>query len=125
MNIRQAIRAVTVLTLFSIFICAANAAENSRTCHGNIETFNKQLIQAGVTYKLSYEVLGANAKVQFAGREFDALAESGKSWKGLWIKKMDEDVYFSFLPEDGGTIKFQFEPDRWFSGNCQPPYTQP
>ncbi len=114
----RAIQAVTVLALFSIFMCAASASENNRTCHGNIETFNKQVIQAGITYKLSYEILGTNAKVRFAGREFDALAESGKSWKGLWIKKMDEDIYFSFLPEDGGTIKFQFEPDRWFSGNC-------
>jgi hypothetical protein len=115
---RRAIQAFTALALFSVFICAACASEYDRMCYGNLETFNKQIIQAGVTYKLSYETSGAKAKVRFAGREFDALAESGKSWKGLWIKKMDEDTYFSFLPEDGGTIKFQFEPDRWYSGNC-------
>lgn len=118
MNNRRATQAFSVLVLFSIFIHAAGASENDRTCYGNLETFNKQIIQAGITYKLSYEISGAKAKVRFAGREFDALAESGKSWKGLWIKKMDEGIYFSFLPEDGGTIKFQFEPDRWFSGNC-------
>ena len=115
---RRAIQAFTALALFSVFICAAGASENDRTCYGNLETFNKQIIQAGITYKLSYEISDEKAKVRFAGREFDALAESGKSWKGLWIKRMDEGIYFSFLPEDGGTIKFQLEPDRWYSGNC-------
>lgn len=118
MSNRRAIQVFTALTLFSVFICTASASENSRTCNGNVETSNKQIIQAGVTYKLSYEISGTKGKVRFAGREIDALAERGKSWKGLWIKKMDEDIYFSFLPEDGGTIKFQFEPDRWYSGNC-------
>jgi hypothetical protein len=117
-NNRLAIQAFTVLVLFSIFIRVAGASENDRMCYGNLETFNKQLIQAGITYKLSYEISGEKAKVRFSGREFDALVESGKSWKGLWINKIDEDIYFSFLPEDGGTIKFQFEPNRWFSGNC-------
>jgi hypothetical protein len=117
-NNRRAIQAFTALALFSVFICAAGASENDRTCYGNLETFNKQIIQAGVTYKLSYEISDEKVKVRFAGREFDALAESGKSWKGIWIKRMDEGIYFSFLPEDSGTIKFQFEPDRWYSGNC-------
>ena len=78
----------------------------------------RRVIRAGVLYKLFYEVSGPEAKVRFAGREFDALAERGKSWKGLWIKRIDSAVYFSFLPDDGGTIKFQFEQDRWYSGNC-------
>lgn len=118
MSNRRAFQVITALALFSAFICAAGALENDRTCYGNLENFNRQIIQPGVTYKLSYEVSGAKAKVRFAGREFDALAESGKSWKGLWIKRMDEGIYFSFLPEDGGTTKFQFETDRWYSGNC-------
>jgi len=37
-------------------ICAAGASENDRTGYGNLETFNKQIIQARVTYKLSYEI---------------------------------------------------------------------
>jgi hypothetical protein len=103
---------------FNAAISTAFASYNERTCQGNIETFNKQVIKAGVTYKLSYSISGTKVKVQFAGREFDALAEEGKSWKGPWIKKIDEDVYFSFLPDEGGTIKFEFEPNIWYSGNC-------
>lgn len=118
MSTHRKLQYVTSLALFSIFICTAGASESNLTCHGNIETFNKQIRQAGVTYKLSYKVSGTKATVRFAGREFDALAESGKSWKGLWIKRIDEGIYFSFMPEEGGTIKFQLEPDRWYSGNC-------
>ncbi|WP_422551904.1 hypothetical protein [Methylovulum miyakonense] len=56
MSNRRAIQAFTAQTLFSVFICAAGASENDRTCYGNLETFNKQIIQAKVTYKLSYEI---------------------------------------------------------------------
>jgi hypothetical protein len=115
---RQAARIFTAFIFFTAAINTASASENERTCHGNIETFNQQIIQAGVMYKLSYTISGAKASVRFAGREFDALAESGKSWKGVWIKRMDENIYFSFLPDEGGTIKFQFKPTRWYSGNC-------
>lgn len=94
------------------------ASEVKSTCHGNIETFDKKIIQADVTYLLWYEVSGAKAKIRFAGREFDAFVEKLSSSKGYWIKKIDDSIYFSFVPEEGGTIKFQFEPDRWFSGNC-------
>lgn len=104
--------------LFSAAISVAFASNNESTCQGNLETADKQIIKAGVTYKLSYSILGSIAKIQFAGREFDALAESGESWKGLWIKRIDESIYFSFLPDEGGTIKFQFEPNLWYSGNC-------
>lgn len=105
-------------TFIGIVSCPVAAADNTRSCQGNIETSTKTIVQAGVSYKLNYEISGQSAKVRFAGREFEANVEFGKSWKGPWIKRMDEKVYFSFLPEDGGTIKFQFEPDRWFSGNC-------
>lgn len=74
-------------------------------------------------YKLCYDVNGATEKVRFAGREFDANVEEGKSWKGPWINKMDDVIYLSFLPKDGGTIKFQFDPDRWISGNCKEPFS--
>jgi len=97
----------------------ALASEFDVTCRGNIETFDKKLIQTDVTYFLRYYVSGTNAKVRFAGREFDAVIEIGSSWKGRWIKKIDDKEYFSFLPDDGGTIKLEFEPNRWFSGNCR------
>ena len=118
MSSRRVIQTVTALALFGAVVCTSGASESNRTCHGNLETGNRQIIQAGVTYKLSYDISGTKAKVRFAGREFDARAETGKSWTGVWIKRMDEGIYFSFLPEDGGAIKFQFEPDRWYSGNC-------
>lgn len=96
----------------------AHAQFVERTCLGNLETFDRQIIKAGVSYKLSYSVSGASAKVRFAGREFEARAERGSSWQGVWVKRMDDDIYFSFLPAEGGTIKFQFKPNEWYSGNC-------
>ena len=118
MTIQKAAMAFSTFMFFNTAISAAYASENEHTCQGNLETFNRQIIKAGVTYKLSYSISGSKAQVQFAGREFDALAESGKSWKGLWIKRIDENIYFSFMPNEGGTIKFQFEPNLWYSGNC-------
>jgi hypothetical protein len=118
MRALKMIKTFVAIMLFSAAITIAFASENERTCQGNLETYQKQIIKAGVTYKLSYSISGEKAKVQFAGREFDALAEKGNSWKGVWIKRMDETIYFSFLPDEGGTIKFQFEPNRWYSGNC-------
>jgi hypothetical protein len=94
------------------------ASEVNRSCQGNIETSTKKILQAGVAYKLSYEISGKSARIRFAGREFETGVELGKSWKGPWLKRMDDSIYFSYLPEDGGTVKFQFELDRWFSGNC-------
>lgn len=113
------IRSLAVVFVSTALTGIALASEFDVTCRGNIETFDKKLIQAGVTYLLWYEVSGAKAKIRFAGREFDAAVERGSSWKGRWIKKIEDKEYFSFLPDDGGTIKFEFEPNRWFSGNCK------
>ena len=96
----------------------ATASELEATCRGNIESFDKKISQAGATYLLRYEISGTKAKIRFAGREFNAVVERGDSWKGRWIKKIEDKECFSFLPDDGGTIKFEFEPNRWFSGNC-------
>jgi len=120
----QAIMAFTVSLLFIALPSAVDAAFVERTCHGNIETYDRKIIQAGVIYDLSYEVSDKKVKVRFAGREFDAEASvdpSEKVYKGLWITKIvggPDSFYFSFLPKDGGTIKFEFAPDRWYSGNC-------
>lgn len=118
MRIQNMIKSFIAIVILNTSISATFASGNERTCQGNLETFDKQIIKAGVTYKLSYSVSDSTAKVRFAGREFDALAESGKSWKGIWIKRIDESIYFSFLPDDGGTIKFQIKPNIWYSGNC-------
>lgn len=111
---------ITVMSVVALAVVSSvvQAEDVTRSCQGNIESGSRQIVQAGVTYKLSYEVSGSTAKIRFAGKEFDARVETGKSWKGLWIKRMDNEIYFSYLPEDGGTIKFQFSSDRWYSGNC-------
>ena len=96
----------------------AQSAEVTRTCQGNIETFSRRIIQVGVQYKLSYAVSGSAARVRFAGREFDVNVETGGSWTGPWFKRMDGEIYFSYLPEEGGAIKFELLRDRWYSGNC-------
>lgn len=95
------------------------ASEFKTSCRGNIETGNREIIQAGVSYFLWYTISGTTSKIRFAGREIDAVVETGNSWKGRWIKRFDDDVYFSFLPDEGGTIKYRFEPNRWYSGNCE------
>jgi hypothetical protein len=118
MKFSKLISIAGILVLSSGLSFEALAQQKELTCHGNIETFDKKLIQAGVIYKVVYETSGDVAKVWFAGREFEARAEKGKSWKGVWMKQMDDKVYFSLLPDEGGTIKFQFEENRWFSGNC-------
>lgn len=118
MNIWK-IRIFGVVLLCAALSGIALASEFDATCRGNIETFDKKLIQAGVTYLLRYDVSGTKAEIRFVGREFEAVVEKGSSWKGRWIKNLDDKVYFSFLPDDGGTMKFEFEPNRWFSGNCQ------
>ena len=118
MRIQKTIKAFTTIILLIAASSCTLASDNERTCQGNLETFDKQIIKAGVTYKLSYSIAGAKVKVQFAGREFDAHAESGETWKGLWIQRIDESIYFSYLPDKGGTIKFQLEPNLWYSGNC-------
>ncbi|MDX1913945.1 MAG: hypothetical protein SFU55_00045 [Methylophilus sp.] len=118
MRNQKTIKTFIAIMLLNASIGCAIASDNERICQGNLETFDKQIIKAGVTYKLSYSISRSTVKIQFAGREFDAIAENGKSWKGLWIKRIDENIYFSFLPDEGGTIKFQFEPNIWYSGNC-------
>jgi hypothetical protein len=112
------VRGLGIVFLCTVFTGMARASELEVTCRGNIETFDKKIVQADVVYLLRYDISGAKAKIRFVGREFDAVVEKGASWKGRWIKKMEDSEYFSFLPDDGGTIKFQFEPNRWFSGNC-------
>ena len=111
------------LGVFLTLTCGqGNATEVSNTCYGNLETFEKKIIKAGVTYLIGYEVIGTLAKVRFAGREFDAevkFDQYGTSWKGRWLTQMKDSIYFSFLPEDGGTLKFRFDQGTWFSGNCQ------
>lgn len=123
MKCSRLISTAWILAFASVLPFEALARQQELTCHGNIETFGKKLIQSGVLYKVVYDTSGDVSKVRFAGREFYAKAETGKSWKGVWLKRIDSEVYFSLLPEDGGTIKFQFDENRWFSGNCVRPGT--
>jgi hypothetical protein len=43
----------------------ARAEFVDRTCFGNLETFDRQIIKAGISYKLSYLMSGESAKVRF------------------------------------------------------------
>lgn len=108
-----------VVTAFLLVASTASAAEFKLSCIGNIETYDKKILQTNVTYLLWYEISDSKAIIRFAGREFDASVEEGKSWKGFWIKSIKDDNYFSFLPDEGGTVKFEFEKNKWFSGNCR------
>lgn len=118
MKVCKLINVAGTLVLSSSLAFDAMAGQKELTCHGNIETFAQKLIQAGVIYKIVYVTSGNVSRIRFAGREFDAKAETGKSWKGVWLKKIDDKMYFSLLAEDGGAIKFQFDENHWFSGNC-------
>jgi|LauGreSBDMM110SN_4_FD.fasta_scaffold354451_1 hypothetical protein len=111
-----------VCLIFSALTTSTFASEVAVTCRGNIETFDQKIVTAGVTYLLWQKVSGSKAEIRFAGRAFEAdvaLATDGKAWKGRWLRKMDGNTYFSYLPDEGGTLKFEFESDRWFSGNCR------
>jgi hypothetical protein len=117
------IRRLCVRALFAWLISltaslAAATTEVQTSCKGNIETANRKIVHPGVSYFLWYSISGTAAKVRFVGRELDASVETGSSWQGRWLKRVDDAVYFSFFPDEGGTIKFQFELDRWFIGNC-------
>ncbi len=38
---------------------------------------------------------------------------------GHWLFASKEGLYFSSLPDDGGTLKWHFEWNVWFSGKCK------
>ena len=108
--------------LFATSTTSVFASAVTSTCRGNIETFDQKILTAGVTYLLWHQVTGNKAEIRFAGKEFVAdvaLATGGKAWKGRWLRNTDKPPYFSYLPDEGGTLKFEFENDRWFSGNCR------
>jgi hypothetical protein len=122
MRERTLLSLASAAVFFSAIFSYAHASEVRGTCIGNIETFRRELIQAGVSYYIWYEFSGSTAKIRFAGREFQAEAATstgGKAWKGRWLRRMDNGIYFSYLPDEGGTVKFELAPDRWFSGNCK------
>lgn len=110
------------ITFSAILSSSVFASEVSLTCHGNIETFDKKVVTPGVTYFLWHKISGEKAEIRFAGKEFEAevaTAIDGKAWKGRWLRKIAGSTYFSYLPDEGGALKFEFESDRWFSGNCK------
>lgn len=92
-----------------------------KECLGNIETYDMKVIKPGVIYNVAYAQHGAIAQIRFAGREFEAENKKsiGNSWRGFWVFARKEGLYFSFLPDEGGTLKFEFEWNVWFSGSCK------
>jgi hypothetical protein len=111
------------LALGSLLACAfsvANANPVQTLCRGNIETPDRKIMHAGVSYWLWYDVTAGRATVRIAGREFNTTAETGTTWPGFWLHNIKEGPYLSFLPSDGGTIRVELETGTWFSGNCLP-----
>lgn len=98
----------------------ALAAPVQALCRGNIETSDKKIVHAGVSYWLWYVVTADKATIRLAGREFTAKATAGNNYTGLWLQDFSGDRYFSFLPADGGTVRAELEDGVWFSGNCLP-----
>ncbi|USX23119.1 hypothetical protein NHH82_13560 [Oxalobacteraceae bacterium OTU3REALA1] len=113
---RTIFAAVSTLATQIFFLSPSIAAE--RECLGNIETFDKKIVQVNVRYKIWFEISAQTALVRVAGREFRAEARRGNSWKGVWLHFNGENEYLSFLPDEGGTLKIQLDRKYWFSGNC-------
>lgn len=110
--------ALTLAALLQLMISNAGAEAINLFCQGDIETKDKNVLEACVFYPLRYETTGSKANIRFAGKTFVASIEQGKSRKSKAIKKIDNETYFSFLPDDGGKIRFQFDQDRWYTGSC-------
>jgi len=116
-------RSTAVCAIFCFLVLiypgVLKAQVNEVECVGNTETFDKNVVSPGTRYLLSYTLDGKRGSVKVAGREFSVAVDRGTSWKGPWLKSITEKSYFSYLPEDGGTIKIQLDPKLWFSGNCR------
>lgn len=109
---------VAVLIILSAICITTASAATVRECQGNIETFDKKVIEPGVSYKIWYEISGDRATVRVAGRNIDAEVAKHRVWNGAWIRFAGESDYLSFWPDDGGTIKLELNTNYWFSGNC-------
>lgn len=108
-----------VYFIFCLFLLAcSNSKYNYAECIGNIETFEKKIIKSSIAYNVSYLIDGGKSKIRIAGREIDASASKGKTYNGYWLMNNSSHSYLSYLPDDGGTIKFKFENDEWFVGVC-------
>ena len=111
---------VLVLAVFIGIFSSAQATPGQVLCRGNIETVDRKILHPGVEYWLWYNVVGKNATVRVAGREFNTTADTGSAWSGLWLQNLKDGAYMSYLPSDGGTMKAELETGVWFSGNCLP-----
>jgi hypothetical protein len=112
----------TVVCVLGLAICNGPGAQASPTqveCLGNLETGARRIITPGVSYLATYWIDGRKAVVVFAGRQIEAGVSYGSRYSGPWIFRQDE-PYLSYLPSET-TIKFEFEPDVWFSGSCRLP----
>ncbi len=119
MNIKFAFLRALSLWPFSLAACNANQGTEHYVCSGNIETSRLELLKPAVQYPLVVDWDKRIPKVYFAGREIEVEVSTGRTWHGPWLTNITADgTYLSFLPNEGGTLKFSFEPDKWYSGNC-------
>ena len=111
----------TTLFLLILLLCMLSKnvfGEGFYLCLGNHETGLEKILETNVNYFLWYKFVGEKAKIRFSGREFDAKVSYGQFYEGPWLQNHGNKETFSFLPGDGGTVKFQFYDDLWFKGNC-------
>ena len=93
---------LTMATLLQLMLSNAGAEAFNMFCQGDIETKDRNVLAASVFYPLRYEISGSKANIHFAGKTFVASVEKVKAHKGKSIRKIDGEMNFSFLPDDGG-----------------------
>lgn len=87
-------------------------------CLGDIQDFNEQVLQKGISYRLAYLIENKSAKVKFADHDIKAMIITRESLLGHVIAS-DGGNYFAFAPDDGGKVEYEFNPDKWFVGTCK------
>src|SRR3954451_22327733 len=69
-----------------LLLQAGLCAAEQRKCIGNLQRGKKKITQANVRYKLWFNIEDRIAIVRVAGREFNAIIDRSRSWKGPWLK---------------------------------------
>jgi hypothetical protein len=81
------------IALIFVFGCTGCKESFTKECRGNLETYHQEIIQAGVSYNLHYDLHYAlfdesTAQVHFAGRDFAAEAKKNSVWDEWHLLKL-------------------------------------
>jgi hypothetical protein len=115
--------AFLVVAFFTVALAAEPQGKVAKqeifSCTGNIETFDKKLLQPGVQYSLLLNWDSKPPTVTVAGRSLKIEPSyNANMFKGPWFWNVIGKSYLSFLPDDGGILKLELESDVWYSGSC-------